>query len=106
MTTLRVSEKAVPVLYLDMDGTVRKGKDELGRFVNGPEDVEVFPEATADDAPLEDRAAAGSSPSAIRAAKRSASSRHAKPSRRRCERPTGSSRSGLLDKITYCCAPP
>jgi D-glycero-D-manno-heptose 1,7-bisphosphate phosphatase len=39
------SEKAVPVLYLDIDGTVRKGKDELGRFVNGPEDVEVFPEA-------------------------------------------------------------
>lgn len=38
-------EKAVPVLYLDLDGTVRKGKDELGRFVNGPEDVEVFPEA-------------------------------------------------------------
>ena len=38
-------ERAVPVLYLDMDGTVRKGKDELGRFVNGPEDVEVFPEA-------------------------------------------------------------
>jgi D-glycero-D-manno-heptose 1,7-bisphosphate phosphatase len=38
-------EKAVPVLYLDIDGTVRKGKDELGRFVNGPEDVEVFPEA-------------------------------------------------------------
>jgi D-glycero-D-manno-heptose 1,7-bisphosphate phosphatase len=28
-----------------LDGTVRKGKDELGRFVNGPEDVEVFPEA-------------------------------------------------------------
>ena len=40
-------ERAVPVLYLDMDGTVRKGKDELGRFVNGPEDVEVFPEAVA-----------------------------------------------------------
>jgi D-glycero-D-manno-heptose 1,7-bisphosphate phosphatase len=38
-------ETAVPVLYLDLDGTVRKGKDELGRFVNGPEDVEVFPEA-------------------------------------------------------------
>ena len=38
-------ERAVPVLYLDMDGTVRKGKDELGRFVNGPADVEVFPEA-------------------------------------------------------------
>lgn len=38
-------ERAVPVLYLDMDGTVRKGRDELGRFVNGPADVEVFPEA-------------------------------------------------------------
>lgn len=36
---------SVPVLYVDLDGTVRKGKDELGRFVNGPEDVEVFPEA-------------------------------------------------------------
>lgn len=31
-----------PVLYCDLDGTVRKGKDELGRFVNGPEDVELF----------------------------------------------------------------
>jgi D-glycero-D-manno-heptose 1,7-bisphosphate phosphatase len=41
----KVPEKAVPVLYLDLDGTVRKGKNELGRFVNGPEDVEVFPEA-------------------------------------------------------------
>lgn len=38
-------EKAVPVLYLDLDGTVRHGYDELGRFVNGPEDVVVFPEA-------------------------------------------------------------
>lgn len=37
--------KAVPVLYLDLDGTVRKGYDELGRFVNKVEDVEVFPEA-------------------------------------------------------------
>lgn len=45
MSTSLVPEKAVPVLYLDLDGTVRKGKDELGRFVNGPEDVEVFPEA-------------------------------------------------------------
>jgi D-glycero-D-manno-heptose 1,7-bisphosphate phosphatase len=45
VSTPRVPEKAVPVLYLDLDGTVRKGKDELGRFVNGPEDVEVFPEA-------------------------------------------------------------
>jgi D-glycero-D-manno-heptose 1,7-bisphosphate phosphatase len=36
----------MPVLYLDIDGTVRQGKDDaLGRFVNGPEDVVVFPEA-------------------------------------------------------------
>lgn len=36
----------VPMLYLDIDGTVRQGKDDaLGRFVNGPEDVRVFPEA-------------------------------------------------------------
>jgi len=41
-----VKERAVPVLYLDLDGTVRQGKDDaLGRFVNGPEDVVVFPEA-------------------------------------------------------------
>lgn len=41
-----MGEKAVPVLYLDLDGTVRQGKDDdLGRFVNGPEDVVVFPEA-------------------------------------------------------------
>ena len=38
-------EKVTPLLVLDLDGTVRKGLDELGRFVNGPEDVEVFPEA-------------------------------------------------------------
>jgi D-glycero-D-manno-heptose 1,7-bisphosphate phosphatase len=37
-------EPVVPVLYLDLDGTVRWGKDELGRFVNGPEDVRVFDE--------------------------------------------------------------
>lgn len=37
--------KPVPMLLLDLDGTVRWGKDELGRFVNGPEDVRVFPEA-------------------------------------------------------------
>lgn len=37
--------RARAVLYLDLDGTVRHGKDELGRFVNGPEDVVVFPEA-------------------------------------------------------------
>ena len=35
----------VPVLYLDIDGTVRHGKDELGRFVNSAADVVVFPEA-------------------------------------------------------------
>lgn len=35
-----------PLLVLDIDGTVREGKDDpLGRFVNGPEDVRVFPEA-------------------------------------------------------------
>lgn len=37
--------RLVPVLYLDLDGTVRHGKTELGRFVNGPDDVVVFPEA-------------------------------------------------------------
>jgi D-glycero-D-manno-heptose 1,7-bisphosphate phosphatase len=41
-------QKVVPVLYLDIDGTVRQGKDDaLGRFVNGPGDVWVFPEAVA-----------------------------------------------------------
>ena len=41
--TSPTKERAVPVLYLDMDGTVRQGKDDaLGRFVNGPEDVLVF----------------------------------------------------------------
>lgn len=39
-------EKRVPLLALDIDGTVRQGKDDaLGRFVNDPEDVIVFPEA-------------------------------------------------------------
>jgi len=38
--------QATPLLCLDLDGTVRQGKDDaLGRFVNGPEDVVVFPEA-------------------------------------------------------------
>lgn len=41
-----ITETAVPVLYLDIDGTVREGKDDpLGRFVNSPEDVRVFPQA-------------------------------------------------------------
>jgi D-glycero-D-manno-heptose 1,7-bisphosphate phosphatase len=39
------ADKPTPVLYLDLDGTVRHGKDELGRFVNGPDDVVIFPEA-------------------------------------------------------------
>jgi D-glycero-D-manno-heptose 1,7-bisphosphate phosphatase len=38
-------ERPTPVLYLDLDGTVRHGFDELGRFVNTPDDVVVFPEA-------------------------------------------------------------
>ena len=37
-----MSERRVPVLYLDIDGTVRWGKDELGRFVNCAADVRVF----------------------------------------------------------------
>lgn len=37
---------SVPVLYVDIDGTVREGKDDaLGRFVNTAADVRVFPEA-------------------------------------------------------------
>jgi D-glycero-D-manno-heptose 1,7-bisphosphate phosphatase len=40
------AEKAAPALWLDLDGTVREGKDDqLGRFVNGPDDVRVFPPA-------------------------------------------------------------
>jgi histidinol-phosphate phosphatase family protein len=39
-----MGDRAVSVLYLDLDGTVRKGFDELGRFVNSWKDVEVFPE--------------------------------------------------------------
>jgi D-glycero-D-manno-heptose 1,7-bisphosphate phosphatase len=37
-------EPMVPVLYLDIDGTVRWGKDQLGRFVNDRKDVRVFDE--------------------------------------------------------------
>lgn len=32
----------IPILYCDIDGTIRHGKDELGRFVNTPEDVVIF----------------------------------------------------------------
>jgi histidinol-phosphate phosphatase family protein len=43
-TAMRVKDdKRVPVLFLDLDGTVRKGFDEIGKFVNGPDDVELFP---------------------------------------------------------------
>jgi len=37
--------KPKAVLYLDVDGTVRHGKDELGRFVNKATDVKIFPAA-------------------------------------------------------------
>lgn len=37
------SMKRIPILFLDLDGTVRKGFDELGRFVNNADDVELFP---------------------------------------------------------------
>jgi D-glycero-D-manno-heptose 1,7-bisphosphate phosphatase len=40
-----MSEKATPLLAVDLDGTVRHGKDELGHFVNCPDDVVIFPEA-------------------------------------------------------------
>lgn len=41
-----MTEKRVALLVLDIDGTVREGKDDaLGRFVNCAEDVRVFPEA-------------------------------------------------------------
>jgi D-glycero-D-manno-heptose 1,7-bisphosphate phosphatase len=43
--TTKLTRRAVPVLYVDMDGTVRHGFDELGRFVNRASDVVVFPEA-------------------------------------------------------------
>jgi D-glycero-D-manno-heptose 1,7-bisphosphate phosphatase len=46
-TAVKGAERPTPVLYLDMDGTVRHGKDELGRFVNGPQDVVIFPEVPA-----------------------------------------------------------
>lgn len=35
-------ERMVPVLYCDIDGTIRKGKDELGHFVNYAKDVRLF----------------------------------------------------------------
>jgi D-glycero-D-manno-heptose 1,7-bisphosphate phosphatase len=45
---LKTKEDRTPLLVLDLDGTVREGKDDaLGKFVNGPEDVRVFPQAVA-----------------------------------------------------------
>ena len=35
----------VPLLFVDLDDTIRHGFDTLGRFVNGPDDVGIFPEA-------------------------------------------------------------
>jgi D-glycero-D-manno-heptose 1,7-bisphosphate phosphatase len=43
-TSFIIGKKAVPVLYCDIDGTIRLGKDELGHFVNTKEDVKVFDE--------------------------------------------------------------
>lgn len=38
-----MTETPKPVLFADIDGTIREGKDDpLGRFVNYPEDVRVF----------------------------------------------------------------
>jgi len=37
--------KPTPILFLDLDSTVRKGVDELGHFVHTVADVEVFPAA-------------------------------------------------------------
>src|SRR6266516_1852123 len=38
-------ETPTPLLCLDLGGTVRHGKDQLGRFVNTADAVIVFPEA-------------------------------------------------------------
>jgi D-glycero-D-manno-heptose 1,7-bisphosphate phosphatase len=40
-----MTQRPTPLLCLDLDGTVRHGLDELGRFVNTPDDVVIFPEA-------------------------------------------------------------
>ncbi len=42
---MAIPEKPTPLLAVDVDGTVRHGRTELGRFVNTPDDVAVFPEA-------------------------------------------------------------
>lgn len=40
-----MNETKTKLLVVDLDGTVRHGYDELGRFVNQVEDVVIFPEA-------------------------------------------------------------
>lgn len=35
------------VLFLDIDGTLIKGKEELGYYVNKPEQVQIYPEVPA-----------------------------------------------------------
>ncbi len=47
MRQMKPTENPTRLLIVDLDGTVRHGFDELGKFVNGPEDVIVFPEAVA-----------------------------------------------------------
>jgi D-glycero-D-manno-heptose 1,7-bisphosphate phosphatase len=42
MNSRLTGEKFTRVLWIDLDGTVRHGFDELGRFVNGPQDVVIF----------------------------------------------------------------
>lgn len=42
-----MNEKVVNVLWIDLDGTVRHGKDELGFFADKPEQVELFAGVTA-----------------------------------------------------------
>lgn len=41
------ASQATPVLYVDLDDTIRMGKATLGRFVNKAGDVKVFPEVPA-----------------------------------------------------------
>lgn len=44
---VKTQSQATPVLYLDLDGTVRHGKDELGHFANSASEVKVFAEVPA-----------------------------------------------------------
>lgn len=34
--------RPTPVLFLDLDGTLIKGKDDLGHFIKGPHEVELY----------------------------------------------------------------